>query len=107
MEKANRRTIAGLVMSILAVCLLIASAVMYFTTPVNASDPGETQRAYLYTVQEYEGKVAVTRAGEAQPYQVYDTYISSLPEIDQQQLRQGIPIYSEEELRRAIEDYTS
>lgn len=62
----------------------------------------------LYTVGEYEGKVAVFLYGKSEPQQVLEEVrVKNLPEYDQQLLQEGIPIYSEEELASLIEDFDS
>ena len=41
------------------------------------------------------------------PDRIYDVYLSSLPEDQQQRLREGIEIYDEQTFASLIEDYTS
>ena len=60
-----------------------------------------------YTVKDYEGKIAIFRNEDTQPFIVYDSYISSLPQADQEKLKNGIIITNTDDLQRAIEDYTS
>ena len=61
-----------------------------------------------YLLKEYEGRLAVFRQDAPDdPDLVLDVFIHSLPEFDQQQLRDGIPVRDEKELTARIEDYIS
>lgn len=60
-----------------------------------------------YTVTEYQGKIAVFKNADTIPIDVYDSYISHLPEHDRQLLKKGIRTESTQELQKIIEDYTS
>lgn len=65
----------------------------------------------LYTLGDAGGHVALYPAAQGtrqrgQPLQVYDElYTHLLPERDVLSLQQGIPVYSEEELQRLLEDF--
>ncbi|MBE6804466.1 MAG: hypothetical protein E7528_06175 [Ruminococcaceae bacterium] len=60
-----------------------------------------------YTLSEYKGKIAVFRNQETVPTDIYDVYVSTLPQHDRTLLEKGIRIETPEELQRLIEDYTS
>lgn len=60
-----------------------------------------------YTVKEYQGKVAIFNNKSNLPLNIFDTYVSTLPQHDRMLLEEGITIESTEELQRIIEDYTS
>ena len=64
-----------------------------------------TQAPYWLGV--YQGKVAAFQAGQEEPIEVFDLYLSSLPEINQQELLRGLPAQNKRELQAFIEDYTS
>lgn len=67
-----------------------------------------TSSQYIqYTIKEYNGKIAVFENNNTFPENVYDTYISVLPESDQERLKNGITVNDKTELQRIIEDYTS
>ena len=61
----------------------------------------------LYTVAEYEGRIAVFRRGMSEPCKYIDFDISLLSDYDREQLAGGIPMESEAELRSYIQDMTS
>lgn len=60
-----------------------------------------------YTVKEYQGKVAIFNSKSNLPLNIFDTYVSTLPQHDRMLLEEGITIENIEELQRIIEDYTS
>ncbi len=60
-----------------------------------------------YTLSEYKGKIAVFKNQESIPIDIYDVYVSTLPQHDRNLLEKGIRIETPEELQRLIEDYTS
>ena len=53
----------------------------------------------------WKGQVAVLDPGTGQPREVLETPVSALPPADQAALRQGIPLYTPEELASRLEDY--
>ena len=60
-----------------------------------------------YTITEYQGKIAVFKNSDAIPMDVYDSYVSALPQHDRELLKSGIRTESTSELQKIIEDYTS
>lgn len=73
------------------------------STPVQEPTTGPT--GYILGV--WDGKLAVFLAGSPTPDEVYDVYIVTLPEEEQQALQAGIAIPDEETLQKRLEDYTS
>ena len=59
----------------------------------------------LYMVREHEGKVAVFPFGETLPCEVTDIRVDSLTPYDQENMKSGIPAYSEEQCQRILEDF--
>ncbi len=60
-----------------------------------------------YIVREYDGMVAVFYNGQDKPVKVTDRYISALPQQDINDLKQGILVDNEENLRKLLEDLCS
>lgn len=67
----------------------------------------ETTQYKTYVVKEYDGMVAVFEKGENKPFRITDTYVSSLPQADRDNLKNGIEVTSKEKLRRLVEDLCS
>lgn len=89
-----------------AILLLLTAAILLFTSYSAAGEPPDEPASFCYQLGVYEDRIAVFTGGQLKPSQVLDIPLSALPEGDQQLLREGIPLRSEEELRRAIEDYS-
>ncbi len=60
-----------------------------------------------YVIGVYEQKVAVFAQGDGVPIEIYDVYVSTLPENDQKELKKGVEVYGKAKLKLLIEDYTS
>ncbi len=60
-----------------------------------------------YIIGVYEEKVAIFAQGDGVPIEVYDVYVSTLPETDQKELKKGVEVFGKAKLKLLIEDYTS
>lgn len=67
----------------------------------------KAKQQVIYTIKEYEGKIAVFKNSDKKPYTVYEAYTSLLPEQDRQRLQNGIKVDNTADLQKIIEDYTS
>ena len=61
----------------------------------------------MYVIGIYEEKVAVFAQGDSIPIEIYDVYVSTLPESDQRDLKKGVEVYGKLKLKLLVEDYTS
>lgn len=61
----------------------------------------------LYTVKAYKDKIGIFVGNNAEPDQVLDVYLDSLPKAEQSRLNAGIKINSQDDLIKLVEDYTS
>ena len=61
----------------------------------------------VYTLKEYEGRIGIFHNDDSVPYQQIDVDVSTFSEEDQRLLKEGITVYSIDELNRKIEDYES
>ncbi len=71
----------------------------------SVSSSGQTP--VRYTMKNHGGKLAVFEAKEDSPRLVFDVYINTLPEYDQQLLQEGVTVEGEDALTQLIEDYIS
>ena len=55
----------------------------------------------------YQGRLALFLGDGRYPNEIYDIRIRSLPPKDREKLAKGLPVASEEELFRLLEDYSS
>ena len=77
--------------------------------PSSSSEPPtlEDTSQYPYLLRTYDGKLAVFTDDLVQPDLVFDVYVRTLPEYDQEQLEHGIRVESYDKLTSLIEDYIS
>ena len=67
----------------------------------------KSKQQVIYTIREYEGKIAVFKNSDKKPMTVYESYTSLLPQQDRQRLQNGITVDNTTDLQKIIEDYTS
>ena len=60
----------------------------------------------LYVVAEHNGKIGIYDPNRTTVFEVLDVYVDYLPETDKQYLKNGINIYTNDELLSVIADYT-
>lgn len=65
------------------------------------------EEEYKYVLKEYNGKLAVFGKGKKEPEMIFDVLIESLPEVDVVELKQGLKIKDDQELKDRIEDFVS
>ena len=78
----------------------------FYTASLSQSSSQET-RQVRYLMKNYGGRPAVFEAQQQSPLLVFDVYVNTLPEYDQQLLQEGISVEGEQQLTRIIEDYIS
>ena len=96
------RTLVGA----LAVSLLLAAVVLFVVFRYVLPAGSGWQATPAYTIGEWQGQVAVFEGDQDFPRQVFDVYVSTLPEELQQQVRQGVPAADDAQLSVLLEDYT-
>ncbi|MEG2597165.1 MAG: hypothetical protein RR977_01960 [Oscillospiraceae bacterium] len=104
----KKRTITWIVVSASAVVILLFLIFMnLLKTLTNPVDYNYGTETYPYFIQQYDGKIGVFKNDSKTPIQVVELPPSLLPPYDQSELEAGIPVRSEEELQKILEDYTS
>ena len=83
----------------------VVSAAPSSSAPAREVDAAPDETSYL--LGEYNGRVSVLSPDTREPEMVFDIFIRTLPDVDQELLRQGIRVSTYEELTRLIEDYIS
>lgn len=76
------------------------------SSSVSESAPEQTGDE-MYLLRAYEGKLAVFTQDLVTPDLVFDVYVRTLPELDQEQLERGVRVGSFDELTKLVEDYIS
>lgn len=106
MDKRYRKLLS-VTGAVLGVYLLLTATA---APPANAPEAAAYQAVReadtaAWRIGEYEGNVTVFRGGE--PVLRTDTRVSELPKADRSRLARGIDVYSQEELKRILEDLCS
>lgn len=104
------RTIA--VLSLCCITLfsfLVYQQLSFRSDSVPVSDPisAEEQAQPLYMVRAENGVLCIYPYGSDTAVEVTDIRLSSLREYDQQLMKQGFPLYSEDDLMSFLEDFGS
>lgn len=89
--------------SVLVACVILFVIVRFFM-PSPQDEEGRFKPQYV--IADWEGRVAVFEGDDSYPMQVYDTFVSTLPEELQQNLQQGVPVENDSRLSVLLEDYT-
>jgi len=71
----------------------------------SSQDAADPEAGYL--LGEYNGRVSVLSPDTREPEMIFDIFLRTLPDADQELLRQGIRVSTYAELTRLIEDYIS
>lgn len=69
-----------------------------------AAPEDDEEEEPMFIVREHNGRIALFCNGSSRPFRYLDFNISLLPDFDREQLREGIGLYSEEELQTYIQD---
>lgn len=108
----NMRKTAGALTAVLATVLLVfvlvQSSRAISASPLSARMMEVTTTAPSYVVREWDGRLAVFIKGQTNPDMIYeDVAVASLPQAEQERLREGIEVPDRSALNRLLEDYTS
>ncbi|MDD3428862.1 MAG: hypothetical protein PHG02_02505 [Oscillospiraceae bacterium] len=83
--------------------LLLAISLYLFASPLlglNKTEPLPT-----YILKDNGGTLALFAPDKTEPVRTWNIYTYLLPEVDVLQLQAGIPVQTEEDLQRYIEDF--
>lgn len=92
-----------ILMSFSLISLLITG--IFFSAKDSEYEAPQTQNPQ-YILKEYFGRIGIFTEDESIPYEILEADISYLPKTDTEKLKEGIEVYSEEELYRLIEDFS-
>ncbi len=96
---------SGLLVAILITAIL--AAIWLCDRPMSATaNKSERTAVSEQLLGEWEGRLALFEGDDTLPAQVYDVWIATLPEAEQQKLKTGIPIRDDQTLWSLLEDYT-
>lgn len=93
--------------SVLLLAVFVATAFSLGAKYEKVTPPETTSPSPLYTLSQYDGKLALFKRGYSMPVEIYEVYLSSLPQAEQSKIKSGISAQTDEEILKIIEDYTS
>ena len=85
--------------------LLCIVTVLLSLLAVNLNTRRNRAPAPRYLLRDSGGRLCLFTADGSEELQKYDILTRLLPDGDVEALRTGVPVYTEDELRRLVEDY--
>ena len=93
--------------AVITVISIAVIAVNALSSATGADAQKEDVVTPLYLIKDYNGQIAVFKYNSDIPQEVLSARTAGLPEFDKIALKTGIPVYSESELARILEDFDS
>ncbi len=110
MQRETRAEERSRLMPVLIACVLLIGVAAWASSLL----PGEsdtrsvpTEPATRQMLREWNGQIALFQGDSDEPAEVYEVTVAALPEGEQERLREGIVIESEEMLVSLLDNYTS
>ncbi len=93
-------------------CLVLIGTVAWVSALLpTPTEPSPSPMAKAPIVQRrlgvWDGRVALFEGENAEPIEVYEVVVATLPPEEQQRLQNGIPVESDDRLSELLENYTS
>ncbi len=110
MQREKRAEERNRLMPVLIACVLLIGVAAWVSTLLPADSAKKsmpTERAAQQMLREWNGQVALFEGDSDEPTEVYEVTVAALPEEEQERLREGIVIESEETLALLLDNYTS
>ena len=86
--------------------VLLAGALWWGAWQTALPQPDVPKPQPLWLLTDDGGRLAQYEYGQTDaPVRIWPVYTALLPEADAERLRRGITVYSDEELRRLVEDF--
>ncbi len=110
MQRETRAEERSRLMPVLIACVLLIGIAAWVSAllPVESDTKSvPTERAAQQMLREWNGQIALFEGDSDEPAEVYEVTVAALPEEEQERLREGIVIESEEALASLLDNYTS
>ena len=111
MQRETRAEERRRLMPALIACILLIGVAAWASTLLptksNTKQAPTEQVSGEWTLCEWNGQIALFEGDSNEPTEVYEVTVAALPEEEQERLREGIVIESEETLALLLDNYTS
>jgi len=94
-----------LICSIVITLVTMVFCFSVVSTPQKVFSAPSSNNEKVYTLKEFNGKLAIYESTQNSPIEILDVYISSLPERDAQKIKNGISADSLNKIYEIAEDY--
>lgn len=110
MRKETRAEERRRLMPVLIACVLLIGVAAWASVLLpqeSERDVLPAERTAQQMLREWNGRLALFKGDATEPAEVYEVTVAALPEEEQQRLREGIAVESEEMLAALLDNYTS
>ncbi|HIU36438.1 MAG TPA: hypothetical protein IAC53_07540 [Candidatus Fimenecus excrementigallinarum] len=107
MQKILKHAILAVVCAIVLVVCGAAFALRAGDGTAPLATEVQKAAAPKYIFSQFEGRLALYERGSTMPTEIYDVYLRTLPQSEQERVTAGIPAETDEEILKIIEAYTS
>ena len=90
---------------LLILCILVTAMSTTFLLQPTAASESAPPAGPIYLLRDDHGFLALYDPDSGELIRRYEIYTRLLPDTDLDALREGIPVYTDSELERLIEDY--
>lgn len=87
--------------------IMLAYVLSHEDTAAMGSGTVMSETETVYTLKDYNGKLAVFKDEAQIPYEIFDVFTSNLPKKDREAVKKGIKANGKEEITKIISDYVS
>lgn len=101
MSKTTKMVLWALTTACLLAAVILFALFQYYL-PAAGAETGTP----AYTIGAWQGQVAVFEGNKTYPRQVFEVFVSALPEELRHQVLAGVPAQTEDELSVLLEDFT-
>lgn len=106
----SKKKISYILLSIASISIIIYTFSTIFSInkkqkKTTIEQPQIKKNEYKFLVKEDSGVIKVFKNGDKTPINVIDKEVEYLPEYDQNMLKNGIYLYSSDDLNKVLEDY--
>jgi hypothetical protein len=105
--RGKSRTLLWILLGAVAAGLLAVGIILFCANQAALPSQKSGGEDCAYLLRETDGKIGLYLPDEDTPRQVLDIFTYTLPDYDQQLLKEGIPVADEEDLQKYLEEFDS